>query len=74
MTLVVTQYTQINNASRVFLSTIIVNVYDREGQLHDNRVLLDSSLQLNFITQGLVSLQLNHRPVNVDIRNGQRNF
>ena len=41
--LVVSQYTQLNNVSRVFLSTAVVNVYNRNEELYGYRVLLDMS-------------------------------
>lgn len=55
----VTQCTQINNASRVFFSTAIVDVYDYKGEIHGCRILLDSGSQLSFITEKFVNkLQL----------------
>ncbi|XP_018374037.1 PREDICTED: uncharacterized protein LOC108768190, partial [Trachymyrmex cornetzi] len=64
----ITQCTQINSASKIFLSTAIVNVYDCHGHPHGCRVLLDSGSQLNFITQKLANkLRLNHRALNMSI-------
>ncbi|XP_018397196.1 PREDICTED: uncharacterized protein LOC108775361 [Cyphomyrmex costatus] len=64
---VVTQCTQIN-ASKIFISTAIVTVYDNQGQPHGCRALLDSGSQLNFITQNLASkLGLNCRAINMSI-------
>ncbi|XP_011878981.1 PREDICTED: uncharacterized protein LOC105568157 [Vollenhovia emeryi] len=65
---IVTQCTQINDASKVFLSTAIVSVYDRKGELHGCRVLLDSGSQLNFITEDFANrLHLNSRELHMSI-------
>ncbi|XP_011884008.1 PREDICTED: uncharacterized protein LOC105571144 [Vollenhovia emeryi] len=65
---IVTQCTQINDASKVLLSTAIVSVYDRKGELHGCRVLLDSGSQLNFITEDFANrLHLNSRELHMSI-------
>lgn len=59
---VVTQCSQISNASKIFLSTAVVNVYDRKEQPHGCRVLLNSGSQLNFVTEDFINkLQLDTR-------------
>jgi len=64
----VTQCTQVNSASKIFLSTAIIDVYDYKGELHGCRVLLDSGSQLNFITEDFVNkLQINSRSLHVSI-------
>jgi hypothetical protein len=45
-----------NNRSQVLLSTAVVNVYDKFGNPHPCRVLLDSASQSNFITYHMVQL------------------
>lgn len=65
---VVTQCTQISRASRVFLSTAIVDVFDYKGETHGCRVLLDSGSQLSFITENFVSkLQLDCQQLHMSI-------
>ncbi|XP_067206332.1 uncharacterized protein [Linepithema humile] len=59
---------QINNSSKVLLSTAMVDVYDQNGNTHGCRVLLDSGSQLNFITENFVSkLKLNDRSLHMSI-------
>jgi len=65
---VVTQCSQINNASKIFLSTAIVNVYDHKGQSHGYRVLLDNGSQLNIATEDFVNkLQLDTRALHISM-------
>jgi len=64
----VTQCSQINSSSKIFLSTAVIDVYDYKGKLHGCRALLDSGSQLNFITEDFVNkLQLNTCSMHVSI-------
>ncbi|XP_018406238.1 PREDICTED: uncharacterized protein LOC108782451, partial [Cyphomyrmex costatus] len=65
---IVTQCTQIDSPSKIFLSTAIVDAYDSENQTHGCRILLDSGSQLNFVTEGFVEkLQLEGRAFRISI-------
>jgi len=64
----VTQCSQIDSASKIFLSIALIDVYNYEGEIHGCRVLLNSGSQLNFITEDFVNkLQLNNRSLHVSI-------
>lgn len=57
--IVVNHAIQNNKHFHVLLPTAIVNAYDKYGNIHQARVLLDSGSQTNFITKDLFSkLQL----------------
>lgn len=65
---VVTQCSQINNITKIFLSTVIIDVYDNKGQLHGCRALLDSGSQLNFVTEDFVNkLHIDTHPLHISI-------
>ncbi|XP_018407682.1 PREDICTED: uncharacterized protein LOC108783580 [Cyphomyrmex costatus] len=60
--------TMLNVCSQVFLSTAVVNAHDNQGNKQACRILLDSGLQSNFITEDLVQrLGLTVRPIDVSI-------
>lgn len=59
----------INDASKVLLSTAIIEIFDDRGGLHACRILLDSGFQRNIIFQELVNkLEINKRKSNVVLR------
>lgn len=65
---VVGQCVRNSTPSKIYLSTAIVNVYDRQGRARNCRVLLDSGSQLNFITEKLANrLQIKGRAIHMSI-------
>lgn len=67
--IIISGHTWFNSGSKqVFLSTAIVNIEDRYGNLHKCRALLDSGSQSCFVSKGLAAeLQLKKRPANVSV-------
>ena len=54
--------------SQVILSTAIVEIYDKKGNIHEARALLDSGSQSNFMTQQMCDkLQLAQAKVNIPV-------
>ncbi|XP_055542941.1 uncharacterized protein LOC129728522 [Wyeomyia smithii] len=67
---VLTAYTGSRNrvSQMVLLQTALVNVIDKEQQLHPCRILLDSGFQVNFITERMANiLNIERQPINVPI-------
>jgi len=61
-------YAMQNKYYQVILSTAIVNAYDRDGNPHKCRILLDSGSQSNFITEDLAKkLNLVRKQVNMSV-------
>ncbi|KAJ8950951.1 hypothetical protein NQ318_008392 [Aromia moschata] len=56
------------NGSRVILSTVLVNILDKNKKLHTARALLDAGSQSNFITHELCEiLQLKRTKINLKV-------
>lgn len=57
-----------NNQNQILLSTAMVNIFDKNEELHQCRALLDSGSQSCFITERLVEkLGLNKIPVQIPV-------
>lgn len=64
----VTTYCAHKKKSEVLLSTALAYIFDKYGNKHDCRILLDSGSQSNFITKNLCdNLQLNKHKTNISI-------